>query len=254
MDIHVKPVVYESLSSKSLFFSTQDVQSEMDLLQPDALQFEYTRIMMGFLLHQPQPRRIAMLGLGGGSLAKFCYRYLPDADITVIEINPHVIERRSDFLVPADDQRFRVVQGDAADFVQQSAQAFDIVLADAYDIHGLPERLGTPQFYGHCYDLLTADGIFVANLHGCNPQCEVLLDRIGCEFKGSLLVVNDPGDSNRVAFSVKGDPRVLQSLARVRKPYGFDANAWADLVPSLARVFLASRALSRPKSKENLSV
>ena len=80
------------------------------------------------------------------------------------------------------------------------------------------------------------------------------MDRIGCEFKGSLLVVNDPGDSNRVAFSVKGDPRVLQSLAGVRKPYGFDANAWADLVPSLARVFLASRALSRPKSKENLSV
>ena len=118
MDTHVKPVVYESLSSKSLFFSTQDVQSKMDLLQPDALQFEYTRIMMGFLLHQPQPRRIAMLGLGGGSLAKFCYRYLPDADITVVEINPHVIARRSDFLVPADDQRFRVVQVDAADFVR----------------------------------------------------------------------------------------------------------------------------------------
>ena len=32
--------------------------------------------MMGFLLFKPQPRSIGMIGLGGGSLAKFCYRYL----------------------------------------------------------------------------------------------------------------------------------------------------------------------------------
>lgn len=253
MDTHVKPVVYESLSSKSLFFSTQDVQSKMDLLQPDALQFEYTRIMMGFLLHQPRPRHIAMLGLGGGSLAKFCYRYLPDTDITVVEINPHVIARRSDFLIPADDHRFRVVLGDAADFVQQSAQAFDVLLADGYDIDGLPERLSTLQFYGHCYQLLQPGGVFLANLHGCNPHCEVYIDRIRSEFQGCLLVVNDPGGSNRVTFSIKADVPALQSLAAVRRPAGFDASAWKDLVPSLVRVFMASRALSRHDSKENLS-
>jgi spermidine synthase len=256
MDNHVKPVVYESLSSKSLFFSMQDVQSKMDLLQPDALQFEYTRIMMGFLLHQAQPRSIAMLGLGGGSLAKFCYRHLPDADITVVEINPHVIAHRSDFLIPTDDHRFRVVLGDAADFVQQSGRAFDIILADGYDMHGLPERLSTLEFYGHCYQLLQPGGVFVANLHGCNPHCEVYIDRIRSEFKGCLLVVNDPGGSNRVALSIKAEVHALQSLAGVRRPCGFDANAWKDLAPSLARVFLASRALSRRESnvKEDLSV
>lgn len=254
VDRHVQPVVRESLSSKTLFFATGDVQSEMDLMQPDALQLEYTRIMMGFLLHQAQPSRIAMLGLGGGSLAKFCYRNLPDADITVVEINPHVIARRCDFLVPADDTRFRVVLADAADFVQQPVQPFDILLADAYDLHGLPERLGTLEFYRHCYQLLRPRGIFVANLHGCDPQCKDYVDRMCVQFEDSLLLVNDPDGSNRVAFAVKGDRHALESLAGVRRPCGFDANAWKTLVPSLARVFLASRAMSRGASKKNLSM
>ena len=46
--------------------------------------------MMGFLLFKPEPGNIAMIGLGGGSLAKFCHRDLPRSRIQAIEINPHV--------------------------------------------------------------------------------------------------------------------------------------------------------------------
>jgi spermidine synthase len=68
--------------------------------------------MMAFLLFNPRPRRILILGLGGGSLAKFCYRHLPSATITAVEIDPHVMALREEFRVPADDERFRVLQGD----------------------------------------------------------------------------------------------------------------------------------------------
>ena len=108
MKPYPKPVVYESLTSKSLFFSAQDVQSRMHILRPDELQFEYTKIMMGFLLHNPKPLSIAMIGLGGGSLAKFCYRHLPRTDIVVVEINPHVLALRDAFAIPPDDHRFSV--------------------------------------------------------------------------------------------------------------------------------------------------
>ena len=56
---HAKPVIYETSTSKSLFFSLKDVQSRMHSLRPDELQFEYTKIMMGFLLHNPDPHVIA---------------------------------------------------------------------------------------------------------------------------------------------------------------------------------------------------
>jgi spermidine synthase len=86
----------------------------MQFQNPHALALEYTRTMMGFLLFNPEPQNIAMLGLGGGSLAKFCYRYLPQSRIQVVEINPQVIALRDEFHVPPDDKRFGVVRGDGA--------------------------------------------------------------------------------------------------------------------------------------------
>ena len=242
---HVKPVIYETLSSKSLFFSMHDIQSRMDILQPDALQFEYTRIMMGFLLHNPSPRSIAMIGLGGGSLAKFCYRCLPQTDITVIEINPHVVALRNSFSVPPDDHRFSVRLADAATYLRETSEKYDVLLADGFDIDGLPPALSSPQFYDDCCNALNPGGVFVANLHGCKPLFEVIVDRIRVAFDDNLLMVNDPGATNRLAFAVKDAPKALLKLAGVRCPQGFDEMAWRELVPSMARVFLASRALGR---------
>src|SRR3954469_7553993 len=88
---HVKPFVHQTQKMKSLHFSIAEIQSCMELARPDSLDLSYTRTMMGFLLFHPMPLRIGMIGLGGGSLAKFCYRHLVRADITVLEINPHVI-------------------------------------------------------------------------------------------------------------------------------------------------------------------
>jgi spermidine synthase len=243
--LHVKPVVYETLTSKSLFFSIHDVQSRMHILRPDELQFDYTKIMMGFLLHNPNPISIAMIGLGGGSLAKFCYRFLPRTDIVVIEINPHVIALRDAFAVPADDHRFVVQRADAAEFVKETDQKFDVLLADGFDIGGLPESLSSPQYYDDCFNMLNPGGMFVANLHGCHKLFDVVLDRIRTSFHDCLLTVNDPGATNRLAFAVKGAPHALRSLAGVRCPQGFDAQAWKELQPSMARVFLASRELAR---------
>ena len=243
--LHVKPVIYETLTSKSLFFSVRDVQSRMHILRPDELQFEYTKIMMGFLLHNANPLSIAMIGLGGGSLAKFCYRYLPRTDIVVVEINPHVIALRDAFAVPPDDHRFVVQQADAADFVKETDQKFDVLLADGFDIGGLPDALSSRQYYDDCFNMLNPGGMLVANLHGCNTLFDVILDRIRASFDGCVLTVNDPGATNRLAFAVKGAPHALRSLAGVRCPQGFDALAWKDLQPSLARVFLASREYAR---------
>ena len=54
-------------------------QSRMRAGAPDELVVDYTRTMLGALLLHPAPRRIGMVGLGGGSQAKFCLRHLPQA-------------------------------------------------------------------------------------------------------------------------------------------------------------------------------
>lgn len=62
-----------------------------------------------------------MIGLGGGSLAKYCYRHFPQTEITVIEISPDVIALRNEFAILADDTRFRVLPGDSSHWVTDTA-------------------------------------------------------------------------------------------------------------------------------------
>ena len=143
----VMPYVYETLTTKALHFSLSELQSRMDTRRPEALELEYTRLMMGFLMFLSEPKAIAMIGLGGGSLAKFCHRHVRSARISVVEINPHVIAFREEFLVPCDSERFGIIEGDGAQFVRFPPSRFDVLLVDGYDYAGLPQRLCSQRFY-----------------------------------------------------------------------------------------------------------
>ena len=203
---HIRPFVREELDSQSLHFSDSAIQSRMQLREPDALALEYTRTMMGFLMFEPQPAHVAMIGLGGGSLAKFCHRHLPRTDLTVVEINPHVIALRERFRVPPDGARFRVVLDDGAHFVASTPLRFDVLMVDAFDADRMPEALGTRRFYDDCSDVLQPGGLLVVNLHANHPHVPVYLDRMRAAVGGPLLRVNDRDGSNAVVFARRGRP------------------------------------------------
>lgn len=244
-DRHVKPFVYESLTTKSLHFSICEIQSRMDLRDPYTLDLEYTQTMMGFLLFFPQPRRIAMIGLGGGSLAKFCHRHLPGAHIQVVEINPHVIALRERFHVPADDERFRVIHGDGAHYVRYRATRPDVLLVDAFDSSGLPARLSSQRFYDDCHEMLQPGGIMVMNLHYGHVQYPHHLDRVQRSFGGAVLVVDDGYLSNSIVFAAK---RPALELARdiARRPPGLNRTACEQLLGAFARVRRALQERDTP--------
>lgn len=237
---HVKPFVYESLTTKALHFSIGEIQSRMDLRDPYALDLEYTRTMMGFLLFVPQPRRIAMIGLGGGSLAKFCHRHLPQASIRVVEINPRVIALREQFHVPADDERFRVIPGDGAHFVRHPGVRPDVLMVDGFDSNGLPARLSSQRFYDDCHEMLQPGGIMVANLHFGHSQYPIQLERVRRSFGGAVLAVVDRELSNSIVFACKGPAIELARAGVVRRPRGLDRKACEQLLGAFSRV---SRAL-----------
>ncbi len=236
---HAKPFVHESLSSKALHFSISEIQSRMQIDDPHLLDLEYTRTMMGFLLFNPEPQSIAMIGLGGGSLAKFCYRHLQKSRIQVVEINPHVIALRDEFHVPPNDERFSVVLGDGAQFVRYSNTRCDVLMVDGFDSEGLPSRLCSQRFYDDCFEMLQPDGIMVANLHYGHVRYPLHLDRIRRSFKGSVLVCDDGELSNSIVFACKGHAFGTHRLAAVRRPKGLDAHAADQLTAAFALVATA---------------
>lgn len=229
----VKPYVTETLDSRSMHFSYAAVQSSMNLMQPDALVLEYTRLMMGFMLFQPEPTSLAMIGLGGGSLAKFCHRHLPRTRIVVVEINPHVIALRDAFMVPPDGARFKVIESDGALFMRRPPKKFEVLMVDGFEASGVPHRLCSQRFYDSCYEALHPGGVLVANLHALHPHFEAYVDRIHNSFRdrGSVVVVDDLESTNAVVFACKGHAVVELPKGRIR-PAGLSDTAWDQLRPA----------------------
>lgn len=200
-----KPILYKKRNTLSLLFDVSALQSEMYIDCPDDLVLGYTQSMMGFLLFNPDPKKIGMVGLGGGSLAKFCYRYLPGASISVAEIDPHVIVVRDQFRIPQDDERFQVHCIDGAEFVRQAENQFDVLMIDGFDKDGQPPQLCSQRFYDDCYQALMPDGIMVVNLLGDVAETQVFVDRIDRAFNGAAIIVDALDSLNKIAFACKGD-------------------------------------------------
>ncbi|MDO8713875.1 MAG: fused MFS/spermidine synthase [Polynucleobacter sp.] len=199
----VAPFIYEAEDSRSLHFSNNQLQSMMSISKPDQLQVDYTKTMMGFLILNRRPKHIAMIGLGGGSLAKFCYKHLPETRITVIENNPHVIALREDFMVPEDNERFRVIEADGADFVQDTESEYDVLLVDGYDHQGQSPQLCTQYFYDNCYKVLADQGVLVVNLFEEHQLYEVFIGRLDRTFDGNMAEVSANHAGNIVVFAGK---------------------------------------------------
>ena len=217
----------------------------MDLRHPNALYLEYTRSMMGFVLFNPAPENVAMIGLGGGSLAKFCYKHLTTSNIVVVEINPYVIALRNEFLVPEDDERFSVIEADGAQFVSSSSQAFDVILVDGYDHKGLPPALSTQGFYDDCFGTLAPNGILVVNLHADHRHYDIHIDRIGRSFNNAVLLVEDKREGNSVVFAQKDQQSKSLTIGPLRRPPTFDEKTWNSFQGPFARILSAIKAQPR---------
>ena len=230
------PFVIEEDGVRSLHFTLGEVQSSMRVDRPDELELDYTRTMMGFLLLNPRPRNIGMIGLGGGSLTRFCHRHLPSARITVVENNPAVIALRETFGVPADDDRFTVVAGDGGAFIARSPGSFDVLLVDAFDASGLPPQLGSLAFYHGCFRALLPGGLLVANLHADDFRHADYVQRIGISFCDNAMQVLAVEKSNCIVFAGRERSVTLEALRRLDWAGSLDPEVQRQLRAEFAHI------------------
>lgn len=200
-----KPFIIDDGTTRSLHFSLSLIQSTMSLKDPFALELDYTQAMMSFLLFLSKPRHILMLGLGGGSLAKFCYRNVGSARITVVEIDPRVIAFRDQFELPSDDDRLQVREGDGADAVIESggwSEQPDVIVMDAFDRHGISGSVNSRYFYQTVHDALAGRGVMVANLAGERLDRAAHLAMITEVFDDRVLTMS-LADGNDIVLAIR---------------------------------------------------
>lgn len=147
-------------------------QSAMDLGDPQRTVFRYADYMHAGMLFAPEPERVLLIGMGGGTIPKQYLTYYPQVRMDIVDIDPQVIEvARRYFRVPVGS-RLRAFAEDGRQFVRRSPGRYDQILMDAYLRDTIPFHLATREFFQEVRATLTPRGVFVMNVIGAlsGPQ------------------------------------------------------------------------------------
>jgi spermidine synthase len=201
---------------RSLHVGGDAIQSAMRLGDPHALALDYTRCMMAFLLFHAEPREALMVGLGGGSLAKFFYKSLRRTSIRVIELDARVVAAaRQHFHVPPDGERFRIEIGDGAEAL--FPECCDTLVIDAFEDELHVPQLASREFYDGAFLALREPGAMVVNFMNDDPKFDLTLQRLERAFGGAVIVMPALYDPNVLVFALKGiAPRIAWDALRSR--------------------------------------
>jgi spermidine synthase len=198
-------VVSEERGVRHLHVGGEAIQSAMRLDDPWALELDYTRCMMAFLLFHAEPRRALMIGLGGGSLAKFFHRRLAGLRTHVLEYDERVIATaRALFHVPADDARLRVEHGDGV--AALASECCDLLVVDGYEDESTPAALVSQAFFDAAWCALEEPGALVINFMDDDRELDRHLQRLERAFGGAVLAFKALRDPNIIVLALKGGP------------------------------------------------
>ena len=203
--------VSESGGVRYLHIGGDAIQSAMRLSRPDRLELHYNRAMMAFLLFHPRPRRIFMVGLGGGSMARFLHRAYPQSRVTAVEVNPEVVSAaRRYFDLPADGPRFAAILDDGAAFVATHPGEADVLLMDAFDDGSQVPKLCSPAFYAAAHAVLSEPGVLVQNFMSDDDRVDLYAERIAEAFGRPVLLMPAADRVNTIVIAFKGGPRRIK--------------------------------------------
>lgn len=150
-------------ATRGYYVSQQSCQYKDD---PDELVFDYARLVMAGLLVHPEPERILVVGLGGGTLPKTFRSMFPAAEIDIVEIDPAVVDVAKRFFGFEEDERMKVTVKDARVFVKQAGifgRKYDYIVLDAFNGDYIPEHLMTKEWLEENQKILSDDGVLLAN-------------------------------------------------------------------------------------------
>ena len=207
-------VIYEKASSYNTIIVTEDQRGMRTLLfergggrqsvvkpgDPDHVELPYARVALAGLALCEEPRRILVVGLGGGTLPMFLRAHYPAATIDVAEIDPDVVDVAKKFFGFVDDELLRAHVGDGRQFIERARQAdYDVIFLDAFGAHDVPKRLTTLEFLQITRRALKPNGVVVSNVWrpASNPLYDSMV-RTHQEAFEELFILDVPGDVNNI--------------------------------------------------------
>ena len=197
--------VSEENGIRSLHFGSFAQQSAMQLKNPDQLHLAYTKAMMSWLLFKDVgDDDILLMGLGGGSLAKYLLQHFPNCRVEAVEYRAAVAEIAHDYFELPRDTRLNVVIDDGAHYARErlnlQREFYSVIMLDAFDSQGMAESLCNLEFFAACQTMLKKDGILVVDLWNTTEQFTQLFSWLGRLFEAKLLFLPVHGMVNVIGL------------------------------------------------------
>ena len=156
--------VHEDGGRRILSFGTPVEQSCVWLDDPAKLTYAYTQAMMLALLMVRDAPRIALLGLGAGSMVQCLLKHAPLCYISAIERRRLVADVAQRFFVLPVTANLDIHIAEALDYLSATSQSFDVLFADLYDANGMDESQTTDDLLSLSHQRLADGGVAVFNL------------------------------------------------------------------------------------------
>ncbi|MCM5681519.1 fused MFS/spermidine synthase [Schlegelella sp. S2-27] len=171
---HHTVYVRDEGGSRYLSFSAVEkrVQTRVSLAPGGALLDDWVACLTAVVAAHPRPRRVLMLGVGGGALPMALRRILPDVQIDAVDHDAAVLRVATEFFGLEQDHRLRLHALDARVFIEQSrrdGRHYDVIVLDVFDDDYIPQHLMTVEFLREMRSALAAGGWLVANTFGPEP-------------------------------------------------------------------------------------
>jgi spermidine synthase len=155
----------------------EHIQTLWNTKRPYDLVTNYSRLMFASYFFLPHPKRVLIVGLGGGAMVHFLEHYDPGVEVDAVEIDPKVVELAEKYFDVRTQKNIKIITQDAFKYFQENKTRenktqYDVIYMDAFlkpsegtDATGQPLRLKTTEFYKGLRDQLTPDGIVAINLN-----------------------------------------------------------------------------------------
>jgi spermidine synthase len=231
---------------RHLHLGSQWIQGSMLVDAPTVLVHEYIQRMMAWMLfmdpHTLSKRRALQLGLGAGSLTKFCHKEIK-MRTTAIELNPQVLHAcRGWFKLPADNSRMQVVLADAAGEIKKDhwLGVVDALQVDLYDEEAAAPVLDSAGFYADCRATLTEEGCMTVNLFGRSSSFDKSVATISQAFGADAVwAFKSTREGNTVVLAQRSPSRPKRALLMeradfIREQWGLPADKWVRVFKPLA--------------------
>lgn len=142
------------------------IQSAWDPKRPRRMPYPYSKLMATAVAGWPgsaqdQPASFLMIGLGGGTLTRHLSERYPRLAMTVVELDPVVVEFAKKYFGVSPKIEVHVADGRA--FLEKNLRRFDIIALDAFSENYIPPALMTREFLVLVASRLKPGGLLLVN-------------------------------------------------------------------------------------------